>query len=123
MILNVSPAKNLLVLSSTINESGVCTSMHNVKKSQKILHYYEEQSPLFFTYSNQNVQRTSNSTYDILLNKWNDGSNSILNKLSKLQRRAARVITGQSYEVRSTQILESFNWIPIEETLKKEKQS
>ena len=49
---------------------------------------------------------------------WNDGSNTILNKLSKLQRRAARIITGQSYEVRSTQILESLNWIPIEDTLK-----
>ena len=49
---------------------------------------------------------------------WNDGSNSNLNKLSKLQRRAARVITGQSYEVRSTQILESLNWIPIEDMLK-----
>ncbi len=42
---------------------------------------------------------------------WNDGSNTILNKLSKLQRRAARVITGQSYDVRSTQILESLNWM------------
>ena len=49
---------------------------------------------------------------------WNDGSNTILKKLSKLQKRAARVITGQSYEVRSTQILESLNWIPIEDTLK-----
>ena len=49
---------------------------------------------------------------------WNDGSNTILKKLSKLQRRAARVITGQSYEVRSTQILESLNWIPTEDTLK-----
>ena len=49
---------------------------------------------------------------------WNDGSNSNLNKLSKLQRRVARVITGQSYEVRSTQILESLNWVPIEDTLK-----
>ena len=50
---------------------------------------------------------------------WNDGSNSILNKLSKLQRRAAWVITGQSYEVRSAQILESLNWIPIEDMLSK----
>ncbi len=49
---------------------------------------------------------------------WNDGSNTILNKLSKLQRRAARVITGQSYDVRSTQILESLNWMPIEDILK-----
>ena len=50
---------------------------------------------------------------------WNDGSNTILNKLSTLQRRAARVITGQSYDVRSTQILESLNWMPIEDILKK----
>ena len=49
---------------------------------------------------------------------WNDGSNTILKKLSELQKRAARVITGQSYEVCSTQILESLNWIPIEDTLK-----
>ena len=49
---------------------------------------------------------------------WNDGSNTILKKLSKLQKRAARAITGQSYEVRSTQILESLNWIPIKDTLK-----
>ena len=50
---------------------------------------------------------------------WNDGSNTILNKLSKLQRRSARVITGQSYDVRSTQILESLKWMPIEDILKK----
>ena len=41
---------------------------------------------------------------------WNDGSNTILNKLSKLQRRAARVITGQSYDIRSTEILESIGY-------------
>lgn len=50
---------------------------------------------------------------------WNDGSNTILNKLSKLQRRAARVITGQSYDIRSTEILESLNWLPIEDYLVK----
>ena len=50
---------------------------------------------------------------------WNDGSSTILSKLSKLQRRAARVITGQTYDVRSTQILGDLSWIPIEGTLKK----
>ena len=50
---------------------------------------------------------------------WNDGSSTILSKLSKLQRRAARVITGQTYDVRSTQILGDLSWIPIEDTLKK----
>ena len=50
---------------------------------------------------------------------WNDGSSTILSKLSKLQRKAARVITGQTYDVRSTQILGDLSWIPIEDTLKR----
>ena len=49
---------------------------------------------------------------------WNDGSSTILSKLSKLQRRATRVITGQTY-VRSTQILGDLSSIPVEDTLKK----
>ena len=55
------------------------------------------------------AQCKKNSKNIALLRRANDGSNSILNELSKLQRRAARVITGQSYEVRSTQVLESLN--------------
>ena len=40
--------------------------------------------------------------------------------LSHKRRSVLRlVITGQSYDVRSTQILESLNWMPIEDTLKK----
>ena len=50
---------------------------------------------------------------------WNDDSSTMLSKLSKLQRRAARVITGQTFDVRSTQILGDLSWIPIEDTLKK----
>ena len=52
---------------------------------------------------------------------WNDGSYNctIINKLSKLQRRAARVITSSTYDIRSTQILEDLNWLPIEIDLKK----
>ena len=45
---------------------------------------------------------------------WN-GSNIILNRLSKLQRRAARVITGRSYDIRSTKIFESLNWLPFKD--------
>jgi hypothetical protein len=41
--------------------------------------------------------------------------------LSKLQRRAARVIAGETYGVRSTQILENPSWEPIEGILEKEK--
>jgi hypothetical protein len=50
---------------------------------------------------------------------WNDESCSIIDKLFKLQKRAARVITGDTYDVRSTQILNNLNWLPIEELLKK----
>ena len=39
-------------------------------------------------------------------------------KLFILQKRAARVITGDTYEVRSMQTLDSLNWLPIEELLK-----
>ena len=35
---------------------------------------------------------------------WNDGYKSKLTKLSKLQKKAARVITGASYDVRSNEI-------------------
>ena len=42
--------------------------------------------------------------------------------LSKLQRRVARVIAaGETYGVRSTQILENPSWEPIEGILEKEK--
>jgi hypothetical protein len=44
---------------------------------------------------------------------WNDGSCTIINKLSKLQRIAARVITSSTYDIRSSQILKDLNWKPI----------
>ena len=49
---------------------------------------------------------------------WNDGCYSIIDKLFKLQKRAARVITGDTYDVRSMQTLDSLNWLPLEELLK-----
>ena len=48
---------------------------------------------------------------------WNDGSCSVIDKLSKLQRRAARVITGDTYDVRSKEILQNLKWTPIEQSL------
>ena len=46
---------------------------------------------------------------------WNDGCYSITNKLFKLQKRAARVITGDTYDVCFMQTLVS---LPLEEFLK-----
>ena len=45
---------------------------------------------------------------------WNDGSCSVINKLSKLQIRAARIITSSTYDIRSSQILKNLNWKRIE---------
>jgi hypothetical protein len=52
-------------------------------------------------------------------NVWNDGSRAHIEKLYKLQKRAARVITGLSYETRSTEIFEKLGWESIENILKK----
>ena len=49
---------------------------------------------------------------------WNDGCCSIIDKLFKLQKRAARVITGDTYDVRSMQTPNSLNWLPLEKHLK-----
>ena len=48
-----------------------------------------------------------------------DDSKRHINKLLKLQKRAARVITGDTYDVRSSEIFEKLEWISIEKTLKK----
>jgi hypothetical protein len=47
----------------------------------------------------------------------NDGYKSKLTKLSKLQKKAARVITGASYDVRSNEIFRKFDWMPIHKSL------
>ena len=44
---------------------------------------------------------------------WDNCSNYLLEKLQKLQNRAARVITGKSYETRSSEILKNLGWQPL----------
>ena len=41
---------------------------------------------------------------------WQGSSADHINKLYKLQKRAARVITGSNYDTRSTDIFETLNW-------------
>jgi hypothetical protein len=50
---------------------------------------------------------------------WNDGSRSHTDKLLRMQKGAARIITGSTYEVRSKDIFNILHWEPIETTLKK----
>jgi hypothetical protein len=52
-------------------------------------------------------------------NVWNDDSRTHTDKLLKMQKRAARIITGSTYEVKSKDIFNILHWEPIETTLKK----
>ena len=52
-------------------------------------------------------------------NVWSGGSCSHIEKLKKLQKRTARVITGSTYEIRSTETFEKPGWERIEIILKK----
>ena len=42
----------------------------------------------------------------------------LIENLQKLQNRAARVITGKSYEIRSCEILSDLGWRPLAERMK-----
>ncbi len=50
---------------------------------------------------------------------WKDGNNTNFEKLYKLQKRAARIITGSNYETRSKIIFQSLGWNSIDNILKK----
>ena len=49
---------------------------------------------------------------------WKDDGKHHINKLLKLQKKAARVIRGDTYDVRSSESFEKLEWISIEKTLK-----
>ena len=76
---------------------------------------------------NFTIEQTLLTMYNALMlphltycsNVWHDGNNTNMNKLVKLQKRAARVITGSNYEIRSSDIFKKLNWEPLETTLKK----
>ena len=52
---------------------------------------------------------------------WDIGNAYSLEKLQKMQNRAARVITGKSYEVRSQSILQELGWQPLVDRWKQNK--
>ena len=49
---------------------------------------------------------------------WDTCSNYLIENLQKLQKRAARVISGKSYEIRSCEILSELGWRPLAERMK-----
>ena len=44
---------------------------------------------------------------------WYDGSKNKLTKMSKLEKKAARIITGDSYDIRSNEVFQKLNWLPM----------
>jgi hypothetical protein len=52
---------------------------------------------------------------------WGNCGEGSKEKLQRLQNRAARVITGDTYEIRSTNILKKLNWKTLEERRKEQK--
>ena len=50
---------------------------------------------------------------------WHDGNKLHAEKLLKLQKRAARVITSSGYDKRSSEIFQMLNWAKIQSILKK----
>ena len=46
---------------------------------------------------------------------WDNCGIGLKDKFQKFQNRAARVITGATYDIRSSDILENLNWKPLEE--------
>ena len=55
------------------------------------------------------------SHFDYCSLVWDECADYLLTKLQKLQNRAARVITGSSYETNSEDILSKLNWKPLKE--------
>ena len=53
---------------------------------------------------------------------WQQGNITHVDKLYKLQKRAARIITTSSYEVRSADVFKTLNWEPIENTFNRRQQ-
>ena len=52
---------------------------------------------------------------------WDTCSNYLIENLQKLQNRAARVISGRAYEIRSREILSDLGWQPLEKRMKYKK--
>ena len=46
---------------------------------------------------------------------WDNCSNYLLDNLQKIQNKAARIITGESYEIRSSDLLRKLNWPNLKE--------
>ena len=60
-------------------------------------------------------------SFDYCSMVWGNCGEGSKEKLQRLQNRAARVITGDTYEIRSTEIFKKLNWKTLEESRKEQK--
>ena len=61
------------------------------------------------------------SHFDYCSLVWDECADYLLKKLQKLQNRAARVITGSSYEISSENILSELDWLPLKDRFRNKK--
>ena len=62
------------------------------------------------------------SHFDYCSLVWDNCADYLLDKLQKLQNRAAHVITDKTYDVRSTDVLNELNWKPLKHQFKNKKE-
>ena len=58
------------------------------------------------------------SHFDYCSLVWDNCCEYLTDKLQKLQNRAARIITGRTYDVRSDDVLKELNWEPLKQRYK-----
>ena len=61
------------------------------------------------------------SHFDYCSLVWDECADYSLKKLQKLQKRAARVITGSSYEISSENILNELDWLHLKDRFRNKK--
>ena len=134
-------------LTQLTENPNIYISNHNIKQvsKKKVLGILLEKELKWKEHNNAQCKTLSKSiallkrakcfvTYEVLIkmynslvlphftycsNVWNDGSCAHKAKLYRMQKRAARIVTGCSYETRSREIFERLGWEPTKDILKK----
>ena len=80
------------------------------KKESKGIGIMRRVKPFILRYSLALYNSIVQPHFDYCSAVWRDCSNSLQ---EKLQNRAARVVTGDNYEIRSSDVLDKLNWQPL----------
>ena len=97
---------------------------HNIKQvsKKKVLGILLDEELKWKEHNNAQCKTLSSLPhFTYCSNVWNDGSCAHMEKLYKMQKRAACIVTGCSYETRSREVFERLGLEPIKDILKSEK--